>query len=53
VILHAGYNLVAWLLTYNHVTSLVPAFVTCSTKSGGKAWMDLSHDACRCWSHVL
>jgi len=25
-----------------------PAFVTCSTKSGGKAWTDLSRDACCC-----
>ena len=37
--------------------SLVPrpshsAFVTCSTKSGGKAWTDLSRDACHCWRHV-
>jgi len=25
-----------------------PAFVACSTKSGEKAWTDLSHNACRC-----
>jgi len=25
-----------------------PAFVACSMKSGGKAWTDLSRDACRC-----
>jgi len=31
---------------------LRPAFVACSPKSGGKAWTDLSHDACRCWHHV-
>ena len=29
-----------------------PAFVTCSTKSGEKAWTDLSHDACRCWCQI-
>ena len=29
-----------------------PAFVTCSTKSGGKAWTDSSRDACHCWRHV-
>jgi len=29
-----------------------PAFVACSTKSGGKAWKDLSHNACRCWRHL-
>jgi len=39
------------------ISSLVPrpprpAFVACSTKSGEKAWMDLSCDACCCWRHV-
>jgi len=29
-----------------------PAFVTCSTKSGEKAWTDLSRDVCCCWRHV-
>jgi len=29
-----------------------PAFVACCTKSGEKAWMDLSRDACHCWCHV-
>ena len=29
-----------------------PAFVACNTKSGGKAWKDLSHDACHCWCHI-
>ena len=29
-----------------------PAFTACSTKSGGKAWKDLSRDACCCWRHV-
>jgi len=29
-----------------------PAFVACSMKSGGKAWTDLSHDACCCWRPV-
>ena len=38
-------------------SSLVPrpprsAFVACSTKSWGKAWMDLSHDARHCCCHV-
>jgi len=28
------------------------AFVACSTKSGGKAWKDLSRDACHCWRHL-
>ena len=37
--------------------SLVPwpphlAFVACSMKCGGKAWKDLSRDACLCWHHV-
>jgi len=50
-------RLVARLPT-RHPTSLVPrppcpAFVTCSTKRGEKAWMDLSRYACRCWCHVL
>ena len=29
-----------------------PAFVAYSTKSKGKAWMDLSREACRCWHHI-
>jgi len=27
---------------------LRPAFVACNTKSGEKAWTDLSRDACHC-----
>ena len=33
---------------YVYLVPRPPAFVTCSTKSGGKAWKDLSHDAWRC-----
>ena len=41
----------------HQLTSLIPkpprpAFVACSTKSGEKAWTDLSRDACHCWRHV-
>ena len=41
----------------NGFTSLIsrpphPAFVACSTKIRGKAWKDLSHDACHCWRHL-
>ena len=40
------------LLRGSYIISLVPrpprpAFVACSMKSGGKAWTDLSRDACR------
>ena len=29
-----------------------PAFLACSMKSRGKAWKNLSHDACCCWHHL-
>jgi len=29
-----------------------PALVTCSQKSGGEAWKDLSRDVCLCWRHL-
>ena len=30
----------------------MPSFCRLQYEKRGKAWMDLSHDACRCWCHV-